>query len=133
MVPCCVSFCSVGFSSVFAFFFGGGGGFKGETRNPVTTLLIGFVCCFYAIYQMWTMLNELQQYTQDQEFKPFFMFVPFLNYYFLWIKVPEQIAKAKQKAGSRNPQSAGIVMYIFLPVYALASDLNQVWDPNSSG
>ena len=30
-------------------------------------------------------------------------------------------------------QSAGIVMYIFLPVYALASDLNQVWDPNSSG
>jgi hypothetical protein len=43
------------------------------------------------------------------------MFVPFLNYYFLWIKVPEQVAKAKQKAGSRNPQSASIVMYIFLP------------------
>ena len=27
---------------------GGGGGAKGQTRNPVTTLLISLVCCFYA-------------------------------------------------------------------------------------
>ena len=114
---------------------GGGGmtGPKGQTRNPVTTLLFGMLCCFYLLYAMWTMLNELQQFTRDDEFKPWYMFIPLLNYYFLWIKVPEQVAKAKQMAGSRNPQASGIVMYIFLGPYALAKDLNEVWDPTSGG
>ncbi|AKT39894.1 uncharacterized protein CMC5_040450 [Chondromyces crocatus] len=107
------------------------GGFRGETRNPVMVLVIGMVCCLYGLYQMWTMLNELQQYTRDEEFKPWYMFVPLLNYYFLWVKVPEQVTRAKQMAGSRNPQAAGIVLYIFLPMYVLAKDLNEVWDPNA--
>ena len=111
---------------------GGGGGPKGEMRNPVTTLIIGMVCCVYALYQMWTMLNELQAYTRDEEFKPIFMFIPLLNLYFLYIKVPEQVAKAKQMAGSRNPQPQNIVLYIFLGMYALSKDLNEVWDPSLS-
>lgn len=112
---------------------GGGAGARGETRNPTTTLIIGLVCCLYAIYALWTMLNELQAYTRDDDFKPWYMFIPLLNYYFLWIKVPEQVAKAKQMAGSRNAQARGIVLYIFLPAYALAADLNEVWDPSSGG
>jgi hypothetical protein len=108
----------------------GGGGPKGQVRNPVMTLVISFVCCFYLLWQMWSMLNELQAYTQDQEFKPWYMFIPLLNYYFLWIKVPEQVAKAKQMAGSRTPAN-GIVLYIFLGPYALAKDLNEVWDPTA--
>jgi len=111
----------------------GGGGPKGQTRNPVTTLILSMVCCVYLIIAMWGMLNELQQYTRDEEFKPWYMFIPLLNYYFLWIKVPEQVTKAKQMAGSRNPQASGIVMYIFLGPYALAKDLNEVWDPSSGG
>jgi hypothetical protein len=107
------------------------GGFRGETRNPVMVLVLGMLCCFYAIWQMWAMLNELQQYTRDDEFKPWYMFIPLLNYYFLWVKVPEQVTKAKQMAGSRNPQASGIVLYIFLAPYALAKDLNEVWDPNA--
>ncbi len=79
------------------------------------------------------MLNELQAYTNDQEFKPFFMFVPVLGIYFLLIKVPEQITKAKQMAGSRNPQASGIVLYFFIPQYAMAKDLNEVWDPSLAG
>ena len=113
---------------------GGGGspsGFKGQTRNPVMTLVISCVCCFYALYQMWTMLNELQQYTNDQEFKPFWMFIPFLNYYFLWVKVPEQVGKAKKMAGSRNPAPGNIIMYMFFILYQLPKDLNEVWDPNA--
>jgi len=109
----------------------GGGGPKGETRNPVPTLVLSLVCCFYYLFQMWTMLNELQQYTRDEEFKPFYMFIPLLSLYFLWIKVPEQVAKAKQMAGSRNPQPQGIALYILIAPYALATDLNQVWDPSS--
>jgi hypothetical protein len=102
------------------------GGPKGQSRNPTTVLLLSFLCCFYGFFQMWSMLGELQQYTRDDSFKPWYMLVPLLNYYFMWIKVPEQVAKAKQMAGSRNPQAAGIVMYIFL-----AKDLNEVWDPNA--
>jgi hypothetical protein len=80
-----------------------GGGMKGQTRNPVTVLIISFVCCFYAIWQMWQMLTELQAYTRDEEFKPWYMFIPLLNYYFLWIKVPEQITRAKpDSASARN-------------------------------
>jgi hypothetical protein len=105
-------------------------GGAGQQRNPVTTLLISCVCFLYAIYSMWTMLNELQQYTKDPDFKPWFMFIPFLNYYFLWVKVPEQMAKAKQMAGSRNPQPQGFIFYFLLSPYALAKDLNQVYDPN---
>jgi hypothetical protein len=111
---------------------GGGGGFKGQMRNPTTTLIISFVCCFYGIYQLWTMLNELQQYTKDENFKPFYMFIPVLGLYFMLIKVPEQVTKAKQMAGSRNPQAAGLVMYLFLIYYALAKDLNEVWDPQGT-
>jgi hypothetical protein len=111
----------------------GGGGAKGETRNPVTTLILSMVCCVYLLYAMWTMLNELQQYTRDDEFKPWYMFIPLLNYYFLWIKVPEQVTKAKQMAGSRNPQACGIILYILLGPYALAKDLNEIWDPSSGG
>lgn len=111
----------------------GGGGPKGEVRNPVTTLIISLVCCLYGVFQLWTMLNELQQYTRDDEFKPWYMFIPVLSIYFLWIKVPEQVAKAKQMAGSRNPQAQGIVLYIFIPYFALAKDLNEVWDPMSAG
>ena len=106
---------------------------RGQIRNPVNILIFSFVCCLYAIYAMWTMLNELQAYTEDQEFQPWMMFVPLLGIYFLLVKVPEQMAKAKQMAGSRVPQASGIVMYIFLGPYALAKDLNEVWDPSSGG
>ncbi|KYF65969.1 hypothetical protein BE15_03665 [Sorangium cellulosum] len=105
---------------------------RGETRNPITVCVIGMVCFVYAIWQLWAMLNELQQATKDPEFKPWYVFIPLLNYYFLWVKVPEQVTRAKQMAGSRNPQAEGIVLYIFLPLYALAKDLNEVWDPNAA-
>ena len=104
---------------------------RGQIRNPVNILIFSFVCCLYAIYAMWTMLNELQAYTEDQEFQPWMMFVPLLGIYFLLVKVPEQMAKAKQMAGSRNSAPAGIVLYFLVPGYALAKDLNEVWDPNA--
>jgi hypothetical protein len=104
---------------------------KGQTRNPVNTLIISLVCCLYAVYAMWTMLNELQQFTQDEEFKPWMMFVPLLGIYFLLIKVPEQVTRAKQMAGSRNQSASGIVLYFLVPAYALSKDLNEVWDPTA--
>jgi len=115
---------------------GGGGpmgptGPRGQERNPVMVLVLGMLCCIYGFIQAWSMLNELKEFTRDEDFKPFFMLIPFLNYYFLWIKVPEQVRKAKQMAGSRNPEPQSIVLYIFLFPFALAKDLNEVWNPNA--
>jgi hypothetical protein len=109
----------------------GGIGPKGQTRNPATTLILGLVCCFYAVYALWTMLVELGQFTRDDDFKPWMMFVPLLGIYFLLVKVPEQVTRAKQMAGSRNREASSVVLYFLVPAYALAKDLNEVWDPTS--
>lgn len=108
-----------------------GGGAKGQVRNPVMTLVISMVCCLYGLWQMWSMLGELKAYTNDQEFKPWMMFIPLLGMYFLWVKVPEQVGKAKQMAGSRNPPN-GFILYFLIPYFALAKDLNEVWDPTAA-
>ena len=110
----------------------GGGGPRGEMRNPVMVLVISMICCVYGFIQLWSMLSELKEYTRDESFAPWQVLIPVLNIYFLFIKVPEQVNKAKQMAGSRNPQNAGILLYILIPYFALAKDLNEVWDPNAS-
>ena len=75
------------------------------------------------------MLKELKNFTQDPEFNWWFIFIPCLNYYFMWLKVPEQVGKAKQMARSQRP-ARGIVVYVFLFLYALAADLNDIANPN---
>ena len=96
-------------------------------------LLISWVCCFYGIFQLWTMLSELKSYTRDDSFQPWWLLIPFLNLYFILAVLPAQVRKAKQMAGSRNPEPNNLLLYWFVGVYALANDLNQVWDPQSAG
>jgi hypothetical protein len=73
------------------------------------------------------MLRELQNYTQDAEFVWWWLFIPCLGTYFALLKVPEQVNKAKQKAGIAQTKPArGIVFYVFLWLYALANDLNDI-------
>jgi hypothetical protein len=82
------------------------------------------------ILTIWQMLSELQRFTNDTSFAPWWMFVPLLNIYLYWIKVPEVVRNAKRMAGSRNPEPSNILLYIFLFPYAFAKDLNEVWDPS---
>ena len=104
---------------------------KGQTRNPAAVLVLSLVCCLYGVYSLFTMLGELQAFTRDEEFKPWMMFVPLLGLYFLLVTVPAQVTRAKQMANSRNPSSSGIFLYFLVPYYALAKDLNEVWDPSA--
>lgn len=112
-------------------FGGGAGGPVGQTRNPVMVFVLSAICGFYGLFSVWTMLNELKAYTRDENFKPWMIFIPFLGIYFWLFKVPEQVTRAKQMAGSRNPQSAGLFMYWLFGLYFLAKDLNEVWNPQS--
>lgn len=112
---------------------GGMAGPRGQTRNTTTALLGTLFCCgLYHIFGGYGMLTELKEYTKDESLQPWHMFIPILNLLML-LKLPDIVSRAKQMAGSRNPQSAGLVMYLFLFPFALAKDLNQVWDPNSDG
>jgi hypothetical protein len=43
--------------------------------------------------------------------------------------LPEWVSEAKQRAGSRNPQSAGPILYFLLLPYFFTKDMNEVWDP----
>ena len=95
------------------------------------TFFLGCICPIYAFIAMWSMLGELRQFTNDDTFKPWYILLPILNIYFLIVRVPEQVTKAKQMAGSRNPQSRGFFLYFLFGLYALAADLNEVWDPTS--
>jgi hypothetical protein len=74
-----------------------------------------------------SMVRELQNYTQDQQFVWWWLFIPCLGMYFALIKVPEQVTKAKEKAGIvQSKPVRGLVLYIFLWPFALASDLNDI-------
>jgi hypothetical protein len=71
------------------------------------------------------MLQELKAFTNDQSFNWWFIFIPCLQYYFMWILVPAQVTKAKQMAGAGAP-AKGFIFYFLLFPWALASDLNDI-------
>jgi len=71
------------------------------------------------------MANEVKAVTQNESFAWWPIFVPFYNYYWLWIVVPQEVGKAKQMLGVQQPVRP-IVLYIFLWHFALASDINDM-------
>jgi hypothetical protein len=71
------------------------------------------------------MINELKTVTKNAAFAWWPVFIPFYNYYWLWVMVPAEVKKAKQMMGVQAPPR-GIVVYVFLWLYALASDINDM-------
>ncbi len=71
------------------------------------------------------MVAELKQKANDTELTPWHVFVPCLNLYVLALKVPPVVTKAKQMANVSVP-TRSLALYVLLPVYALASDLNDL-------
>ena len=80
----------------------------------------------YAVFAviMIGMVTELKKIS-GAEITPWWVAVPILNLYFLLVKVPEAMAKAKVAAGATNPTKAGW-MYLLVGPYALAADLNDL-------
>lgn len=102
-------------------------GSTGQTRNPTTVLLISFICAPYAIFAMFQMFGELGTYL-GKSIPWWQMFIPVLNLIFLFSTLPKLVAEAKQKAGSTTPVR-GAALYFLVGPYALAADLNDVWNP----
>jgi hypothetical protein len=71
------------------------------------------------------MVRELRSITRSDQLAWWGLIVPGYNVYFAWFIVPQEVAKAKQMLGARQPPQP-VVLYIFLWPFALASDLNDL-------
>jgi hypothetical protein len=96
-----------------------------EPMLAIVGSLVGMVGGILGLVFLIKMLLELKNFTGDPDFNWWFIFIPCLNIYFLWVKVPEQVTKAKQMAGVQAP-TRSIIAYIFVGLYALAADLNDI-------
>lgn len=85
----------------------------------VGMLVFGFV--------MFRMASELKNFA-NSDLAPWMAFVPCLNLWFVVLKVPQEMAKAKQMAGIQTP-TRPVWMYFLIGAYALAADLNDLAGP----
>jgi hypothetical protein len=109
-----------------------GGSIVGSVLATLVTPILGLIStlCFLAGMVMYLlsaikMVNELKTVTRNAAFAWWPILVPFYNYYWLWFMVPAEVKRAKQMSGVQAPPR-GIVLYVFLWHFALASDLNDM-------
>lgn len=86
------------------------------------TSLAGAVLALLAIVKM---TNELNAVTGNASFAWWPAIIPFYQYYWMWVMVPAEMAKAKQMRGIQTPPR-GFIVYFFLFLYAYAADLNDI-------
>jgi hypothetical protein len=105
--------------TILAILLGGIGSLLGQ--------LVGLAGLVLLIIYTVGMLRELVNYTEDKEFVWWPIFIPIYGIIVAVIKVPEQVTKAKQKAGiAQQKPTRGLVPYLLLFPWALASDLNDI-------
>ncbi len=71
------------------------------------------------------MIGELNGVTRSGAVQWWMLLIPFYSIYVAWIVLPGEVAKAKQMVNAQQPPR-GIVVYIFLWLYAFAADLNDI-------
>jgi hypothetical protein len=87
--------------------------------------LVGLVGTVLFVYIWYQMVNELKSVTKNPAFHWWPILVPIYNIIYLFTMVPPEVTRAKQMVGAPQPTRAPIV-YFFLGLYALASDLNDI-------
>jgi hypothetical protein len=88
--------------------------------------LVGFIAGgVIGLLSVIRMLGEVNSVTRSNAVPWWMLLIPIYGYYVAWVLVPAEVTKAKQMAGVQAP-TRNIVVYIFLFLYALASDLNDI-------
>lgn len=90
----------------------------------VSTLSVLGGSIWYLLFTI-QMVNELKAVTQNASFAWWPVLIPFYNYYWILILLPQEVTKAKQMRGVQAP-TRNIILYFFLGNFALASDLNDM-------
>jgi hypothetical protein len=110
----------------------GARGAIGKTRNPVMVLVISMLCFVYALIEGSAMLKELRAFRGKDDINLIHFLIPILNYIRVW-QLPAKVLEAKQMAGVPNAQVAHPVLYLFLGLYFLPADLNEIWQAAGGG
>jgi hypothetical protein len=82
----------------------------------------GFVVYLISLFRM---VGELNSVTRTNNVQWWMFLIPIYSIYVAWILVPQEVARAKQMTGVQAP-TRNIVLYIFLWLYAMAADLNDI-------
>ncbi len=87
--------------------------------------LISLVGLVITIINIVKMTNELKAVTGNPGFAWWPIFIPCYNYYWMWVAVPQEMAKAKQMRGIQTPPRNFFIYFLFF-LYAYAADLNDI-------
>ncbi len=87
--------------------------------------LFGLVAFVMALMSVMKMTNELKSVTGNAALAWWPFIVPFYNWYWMWVVIPGEMAKAKQMRGVQKPPR-GFIVYFFFFLYAFAADLNDL-------
>jgi uncharacterized membrane protein len=88
--------------------------------------LVAFVAgAYFAIISIIKMVTEVKSVTNNQAFAWWPMIIPFYNWYWMALLVPQEVANAKRAVGAQEPVRSP-VLYFFLFLFALASDINDI-------
>jgi hypothetical protein len=94
----------------------------------ITGLLafVGFIfAAVVGLMSVIRMTGELNSVTRSNTVQWWMLLIPFYGYYVAWVLVPQEVTKAKQMMQVQAP-TRSIVVYIFLFMYGLAADLNDI-------
>lgn len=88
----------------------------------LAAMVFAMVAAFISVFRM---IGELNSVTRSDAVPWWSLLIPIYSYYVAWVLVPAEVTKAKQMTRAQAP-TRGVVFYVFLWMYALASDLNDI-------
>jgi hypothetical protein len=104
----------------------------GKIRNPVMVFVLTYVTCgLYGMLALFSMLGELNAFRQKNDINPIMLFIPILGLLEM-LKLPAKVLEAKRMAGVPNAQEPNVILYLFLGIYFIPADLNEVWQAASA-
>ena len=104
----------------------------GKMRNPVMVVVLTYVTCgIYGIISLLSMIGELKAFRQKNDLSPILFLLPVIGLLEM-IKLPAKVLEAKRMAGVPNAQEPNVILYLFLGIYMLPADLNEIWQVASA-
>jgi hypothetical protein len=87
--------------------------------------LVSLVGSIVTILAWKAMADELKSVTKNPAFSWWPIIIPIYNIIYLFTMVPPEVTRAKQMVGAPQPTRPPI-LYFFLPLYAMAADINDI-------
>lgn len=97
----------------------------------MVVVLTYVTCGIYGLFALLSMLSELKAFRQKNDINPILFLLPVIGILEM-IKLPAKVLEAKRMAGVPNAQEPNVILYLFLGLYMLPADLNEIWQVASA-